>query len=485
MKKIFTLIAVISFLLSPLTSKASFLGLATTGDLAQYQSQINAIKDQVNQLQVEVDNLQPKLGAAAIVYKPIPRYESSLAVAIDNVSTSSLTLSSGIDNDGNALSGPMCFTVDSGVGSPSTPTTQAAVEDICGVASGTVVSNLVRGVDSSGVTSNPNDAHPHRVGADVKVTDSPYLGQYYRLLNGADSFPNPLQYSASNTPQSLGLNPQNFASVGYVNSTTNQGAATMSNTVAGIGLLANTTQLKTGVSASGSYPYVVPSSAVNQTATPNSLCLTNSSGTIDPNCVPTSTVAFSNATSGAAMTDASGHLTSAVQPGASGNVLQSNGSSWASLPLSLPTKVASTAASNYSGTVATTTFIGANLPIASTGTTYYISATMSANTGFNSPIVYVVASSSVASTTILQCTEAGGSIANFTLNGTISMLASTSSELVNLTGFQNGTTTPCMTPASLGTSFSLDLSTTTQLQLRLSDGGTSISTKNAMTIIAF
>jgi hypothetical protein len=212
----------------------------------------------------------------AVVYKPLPLYESSLAVAIDNVSTSSLTLVSGVDRDGNSLSGPMCFTVDSGVAN--------SVEFICGSASGTTVSNLLRGTDSSGVTSNASLAHSHRVGADVKITDYPYLSQYYRFLNGIDAFPNVLQYTASNTAIVVGANPANIASVGYVNSTSFAGAPNGSLLAKGIYQEATKAQSAAG-NATGSTgaDLIVPNAYHSATSTATTTVpVTRATGKLDP-----------------------------------------------------------------------------------------------------------------------------------------------------------------------------------------------------------
>lgn len=225
-------------------------------------------------------------GSAATVYAPVPRYESSLALALTATQTSTMSLVSGVDGNGVTLSGPTCFTIDSGVAN--------SVEDVCGTASGTTVSNLIRGVDTSGVTSSSTLARAHRVGADVKITDSPYLAQFSRLLNGVDSFPNALQYSASNTTSSLAGNSLNLASVAYVNATAIAGAPSASTTVPGISLLAQGNQIYNGLDGSPTH-YVIPSGLASHVASTSPVVVV-ASGTLDMSFLSGTSPSFNNVT---------------------------------------------------------------------------------------------------------------------------------------------------------------------------------------------
>ena len=127
------------------------------------------------------------------IYSAPPLFETSLATAI-SASATSMTLVNGTQKDGTALSGSYCFTVDSGFSS---------VEYICGTASSTSITSLVRGVGADGVTSYPALEFAHRSGADVKITDFPVIQQHSRVLNGVGTFPNILSYATSVTSSSF------------------------------------------------------------------------------------------------------------------------------------------------------------------------------------------------------------------------------------------------------------------------------------------
>ena len=91
-------------------------------------------------------------------------YDGFLSSGITPTSQS-MTLTTGSFNDGTALTGWQCFTTDAA--SPS-------IEYICGNASGTSVTNLMRGV----MYTNPNAtssnlAYTHSRGASVQITDYP------------------------------------------------------------------------------------------------------------------------------------------------------------------------------------------------------------------------------------------------------------------------------------------------------------------------
>lgn len=172
------------------------------------------------------------------IYKPVPRYESSLSLALTATQTSSMTMVSGVDGNGMTLSGLMCFTLDSGVA--------GKVEDLCGTASGTVVSNLTRGVDTSGITGSSTLSHAHRVGADVKTTDSPYFMQYYGYLNGTNGFPNPLIYASNVTNASQTANNANLVSYGLLASTSFNGVTPASTINPGIVKMATSSDLANG-----------------------------------------------------------------------------------------------------------------------------------------------------------------------------------------------------------------------------------------------
>ena len=192
---------------------------------------------------------------------------------------SSMTLTSGSFKDGTSLSGWNCFTVDAN--SPS-------IEYICGTASGTVVSSLVRGVG----LVNPNTtstalAFYHGRGASVQITDYPDLQILKRILNGQDAVPNQIFYSTH--PSSIAST--TIEDKNYVDSQIIGGGVSALNTVPGISFTATTTQLQNstaqGTYNSTNYYYSVNAGSVASTSRANSIPLTNASGTIDPSFIPT------------------------------------------------------------------------------------------------------------------------------------------------------------------------------------------------------
>jgi hypothetical protein len=185
--------------------------------------------------------------SADTVYQPSALFDTQLATTIANsTSTTSFTLQKGTDGDGNALTGNMCFTVDGGLSN---------VEYICGSVSGTVVSSLVRGVSfTDGVTSIASHLQSHRIGADVKVTDFPYLSQITRVLNGVGTLPNYLNYASSisiiSAPTSSYALPNWGQVTSYVNSVATSGAPDASQSSKGIVQIATPSQIASGTATS-------------------------------------------------------------------------------------------------------------------------------------------------------------------------------------------------------------------------------------------
>jgi hypothetical protein len=184
---------------------------------------------------------------ADTVYQPSALFDTQLATAIaNNTSTTSFTLQNGKDGDGNLLTGNPCFTVDGGLSN---------VEYICGSVSGTVVSNLVRGVSfTDGVTSISTHLQSHRIGADVKITDFPYLSQITRVLNGVGTLPNYLNYASSipivSAPTSSSALPNWGQVTSYVNSVATSGAPDASQSAKGIVQIATPSQIASGTATS-------------------------------------------------------------------------------------------------------------------------------------------------------------------------------------------------------------------------------------------
>lgn len=214
---------------------------------------------------------------ANVIYTPVPRYESSLAIALTATQTSTMSLVSGVDGNGQVLSGPTCFTLDSGVAN--------SVEDLCGNASGTTVTGLLRGVDSSGYTASTTLAKAHRVGADVKITDSPILAQYYQILSGKTGFPSIVSYDSSYASSTMGSNVNNIPSVAYVNSVASSGAPNASLSAKGILQEATAAQIASGTATGSTGADLIianRNSCITASTTP---CSVIASGTLDKSFV--------------------------------------------------------------------------------------------------------------------------------------------------------------------------------------------------------
>ena len=164
----------------------------------------------------------PQQNVGSTLPSSIPSvFETYLASQVGTADTS-LTLASGSLRDGTSLSGYQCLTIDS-----NTPT----LEYMCGTASGTSVTGLVRGIDAvTGTTSTSALIFTHRRGADVKITDYPILTILTRMANGIDTYPNLIAYATttatstyswSNIPDIAMTLAQGTSSINYLLSNTN------------------------------------------------------------------------------------------------------------------------------------------------------------------------------------------------------------------------------------------------------------------------
>lgn len=208
-------------------------------------------------------------------------FETYLASPI-GINDTSLTLAAATLRDGSTLSGYVCLTVDAN--SPQT-------EYMCGIASGTSVINLTRGIDAiSGTTTTTALNYVHRRGADVKVTDYPILTILGRIFSGIDTIFQPISYSASVSTSSLQANGQNLATVNYVNGVAFSGAGVVNATAGASGIvqLATPTQAanSTAVCSSGASCALTSSistSTFNSATAANKVLVTGSNGSIDGN----------------------------------------------------------------------------------------------------------------------------------------------------------------------------------------------------------
>lgn len=202
------------------------------------QLQIQPLQQSISQLAVSSTPNETPVGATIPV--AVARFESSLASKITSNATS-MTLVSGTDSSGRALSGFTCFTIDEGT---------ATVEDVCGTAAGTSVSAMIRGIDPvTGTSSVTSLEFEHRRGADVKITDSPQLLVISRILNGNETLPNIITYDSGVSSSSIASNLQNVASVAYVNSVATSGAPNASASAKGLVQAATGAQISISTSA--------------------------------------------------------------------------------------------------------------------------------------------------------------------------------------------------------------------------------------------
>lgn len=144
--------------------------------------------------------------------------ELQLSTAV-SVGSTSFSLSSANDDDGNALpAGKYCFTVDNG---------NSNKEYLLGQLNGTEVTSVVsvsrQGVETSGA------ARAHRVGASAIVTDFATIQRVADILRGQETLDaaNPIAYDAEPTL----TDPEQLATVAYVLSVVNGGTVAFDNQI--------------------------------------------------------------------------------------------------------------------------------------------------------------------------------------------------------------------------------------------------------------
>jgi hypothetical protein len=170
-----------------------------------------------------VDLLTQNLGST--VPQLPANFETSLASPILSTDTS-MTLVSGTLADGTTLSGYTCFVVDSGLSNS---------EFICGTASSTSVTSLVRGINpTSGTTTVSALQFSHRRGADVKVSDYPAIGVMRNILAGVDGFPGAVRYDTGVATTTIILDGRNLVNYSLLQSTAFSGAVPASTTTLGL-----------------------------------------------------------------------------------------------------------------------------------------------------------------------------------------------------------------------------------------------------------
>ncbi len=176
-------------------------------------------------------------------------FDTNLSVGIGS-SDSSMVLVSGTLKNNTSLSGYYCFTIDIGT---------SKTEYVCGTASGTSITSMLRGVDPlNPLTQVTALKFSHRAGADVRITDFPGLQIMKRLSNGQDPYPNALLYDQAVNTTTLQSNSLNLASVAYVNSVALSGAPNATTTSQGVVQFATPTQLSAGTIQGSTGAFLVP-----------------------------------------------------------------------------------------------------------------------------------------------------------------------------------------------------------------------------------
>jgi hypothetical protein len=167
-------------------------------------------------------------------------FRTNLASPITSSDTS-ITLVNATTRDGSVLMGNYCFTIDGNI---------STVEYVCGVASGTAITALERGIGSDGITSYANLKFPHRYGAEIKITDFPTLQRLSNFINGTSYFPNKLQYRANIDVNGTDAT-TTLANIDYVNKIATSGAPNLTETVKGIGEGATRAEMSAGTATGG------------------------------------------------------------------------------------------------------------------------------------------------------------------------------------------------------------------------------------------
>lgn len=202
-------------------------------------------------------------------------FETSLASKI-TASSTSMTLVTGTDKAGNALSGYICFTLDEGT---------SVEEFVCGTTAGTAVSSMIRGISPiDGDTQVFSLKKTHRRGSSVKVTNYPQLAIVSRIVNGDETFPNQLTYAS----QPAMTDDDDIITKKYVDDSTNQGAATATDSVAGVVYLATRAEIASSTSVSaGEADLALTAQFASSTGETNKamVVVTHSDGYLDQNFI--------------------------------------------------------------------------------------------------------------------------------------------------------------------------------------------------------
>jgi len=175
----------------------------------------------------------------ATIPVPVALFETSLQAGITSSATSMTLISTSTDDGTNLTNGTVYgFIIDEG--SPSE-------EFVLGTASSSKIVSMTRGV--SVITGNTSVAalqEAHRRGASVKITSAPVLLVLSRIMNGDETIPNLLSYTATTTPTS----DTNLVHKYYVDALIAASAPVADEGTAGIGMFSTQADLIIGTATS-------------------------------------------------------------------------------------------------------------------------------------------------------------------------------------------------------------------------------------------
>lgn len=177
----------------------------------------------VKNLETTVEEL--KLGASNDLPDAVALFETALASSIDSSDTSFTLLSATTKAGTELASSTYAFIIDEGT---------ASEEFVIADCTGTACTNAERGISVlDGATEVAALKKSHRRGASVKITDGPNLVILTRILNGDATIPNLITYK-SGTACTAGSSSSALCDKAYYDSLANQGAATSTESGAGI-----------------------------------------------------------------------------------------------------------------------------------------------------------------------------------------------------------------------------------------------------------
>lgn len=206
----------------------------------------------------------------------------SLASKITSSATS-MTLSSGLDGDGNSLaSSTYGFILDEGT---------SVEEFVLADCTGTVCTNMSRGISTRTGTSTVSALQfEHRRGASVKITTSPSVLYAINALKGRQNIENVLHYNSAQTFN----NAHDIIDRDYADQLSFGAIPASSETAAGFVELATGLEAASTTSSGSTARLVLPASIATSTynsATANlKVVMTQNNGKIDPSFVSTTTL---------------------------------------------------------------------------------------------------------------------------------------------------------------------------------------------------